>query len=188
MNEEYGKATNIKDRVNRQSVQDAMTSALQRLKLYQRTPNNGLILYCGKVLNDEGKEIKLLIDFEPYKPINTSLYFCDSKFHVDELGSLLETDAPFGFIVMDGQGALYATLQGNTKTVLNKFSVELPKKHGRGGQSSVRFARLRVEKRHNYLRKVCEVATQTFISQDKINVQGLVLAGSGDFKNELSTT
>lgn len=159
MNEEYGKATNIKDRVNRQSVQDAMTSALQRLKLYQRTPNNGLILYCGKVLNDEGKEIKLLIDFEPYKPINTSLYFCDSKFHVDELGGLLETDAPFGFIVMDGQGALYATLQGNTKTVLNKFSVELPKKHGRGGQSSVRFARLRVEKRHNYLRKVCEVAT-----------------------------
>jgi len=76
-----------------------------------------LILYCGKVLNDEGKEVKLLIDFEPYKPINTSLYFCDSKFHVDELGSLLETESPFGFIVMDGQGALYATLQGNTKTV-----------------------------------------------------------------------
>ncbi|KAL4452792.1 hypothetical protein ABPG74_002357 [Tetrahymena malaccensis] len=188
INDEYSKATNIKDRVNRQSVQDAMVSALQRLKLYPRTPNNGLILYCGKVLNEEGKEIKLLIDFEPYKPINTSLYFCDSKFHVDELGSLLETDPPFGFIIMDGQGALYANLQGNTKTVLNKFSVELPKKHGRGGQSSVRFARLRVEKRHNYLRKVCEVATQTFISQDKINVQGLVLAGSGDFKNELSTT
>lgn len=30
LNEEYGKAVNIKDRVNRQSVQDAMTSALQR--------------------------------------------------------------------------------------------------------------------------------------------------------------
>jgi len=28
LNEEYGKATNIKDRINRQSVQDAMTSAL----------------------------------------------------------------------------------------------------------------------------------------------------------------
>ena len=38
--------------------------------------------------------------------------------------------------------------------VLGKFSVELPKKHGRGGQSALRFARLRMEKRHNYVRKV----------------------------------
>jgi peptide chain release factor subunit 1 len=67
---------------------------------------------------------------------------------------LLDTDPPFGFIIVDGSGALYATLQGNTREILHKFSVELPKKHGRGGQSSVRFARLRLEKRHNYLRKV----------------------------------
>jgi peptide chain release factor subunit 1 len=38
--------------------------------------------------------------------------------------------------------------------VLHKFTVDLPKKHGRGGQSAVRFARLRMEKRHNYVRKV----------------------------------
>ncbi len=67
---------------------------------------------------------------------------------------MLDTDPPFGFIIVDGSGALYATLQGNTREILHKFSVELPKKHGRGGQSSVRFARLRLEKRHNYLRKV----------------------------------
>jgi len=67
---------------------------------------------------------------------------------------LLDTDPPFGFIVVDGNGALFASLQGNTREILHKFNVELPKKHGRGGQSSVRFARLRLEKRHNYLRKV----------------------------------
>lgn len=38
--------------------------------------------------------------------------------------------------------------------MLHKFTVELPKKHGRGGQSALRFARLRMEKRHNYVRKV----------------------------------
>ncbi len=38
--------------------------------------------------------------------------------------------------------------------MLHKFSVDLPKKHGRGGQSALRFARLRLEKRHNYVRKV----------------------------------
>merc|ERR1712166_1391637 len=49
-----------------------------------------------------------------------------------------------------------------------------------------RFARLRLEKRHNYVRKVAETATQMFISHDKVNVQGIVLAGSADFKNDLA--
>ena len=40
------------------------------------------------------------------------------------------------------------------------MSVDLPKKHGRGGQSALRFARLRMEKRHNYVRKVAELAVQ----------------------------
>ncbi len=57
---------------------------------------------------------------------------------------------------------------------------------GRGGQSALRFARLRMEKRHNYVRKVAEVATTLFITNDKPNVSGLVLAGSADFKTELS--
>lgn len=70
--------------------------------------------------------------------------------------------------------------------MLHKFTVDLPKKHGRGGQSALRFARLRMEKRHNYVRKVAEVATQLFISADRPNVAGLILAGSADFKTELS--
>jgi len=100
----------------------------------------------------------------------------------------LITEPPFGFIIVDGSGALYATLQGNARDILNKFTVELPKKHNKGGQSSVRFARLREEKRHNYLRKVCEIAVQTFITDNKCNVTGLVLAGSADFKNDLNRT
>ena len=55
---------------------------------------------------------------------------------------------------MDGNGSLFGTLSGNTRNILGKFTVELPKKHGRGGQSALRFARLRMEKRHNYVRKV----------------------------------
>jgi hypothetical protein len=43
--------------------------------------------------------------------------------------------------------------------VLHKFTVDLPKKHGRGGQSALRFARLRMEKRHNYVRKARSPST-----------------------------
>jgi len=184
--DEFGTASNIKSRVNRLSVLSAITSVQQRLKLYTKVPPNGLVIYCGTIVTEEGKEKKVNIDFEPFKPINTSLYLCDNKFHTEALSALLADDNKFGFIVMDGNGALFGTLQGNTREVLHKFTVDLPKKHGRGGQSALRFARLRMEKRHNYVRKVAETAVQLFISNDKPNCAGLVLAGSADFKTELS--
>ena len=184
--EEFGTASNIKSRVNRQSVLGAITSTQQRLKLYNKVPTNGLVVYCGEIITQEGKERKINMDFEPFKPINTSLYLCDNKFHTEALSELLESDQKFGFIIMDGNGALFGTLSGNTRDVVHKFSVDLPKKHGRGGQSALRFARLREEKRHNYVRKVAELAVQNFITSDKVNCAGLILAGSADFKNDLN--
>ncbi|KAG4302110.1 hypothetical protein PCK1_001669 [Pneumocystis canis] len=188
LGDEYGTASNIKSRANRLSVLGAITSTREKLKLYNKVPPNGLVIYCGEIITDDGKEKKLSIDFEPFKPINTSLYLCDNKFHTEALSELLESDQKFGFIVMDGNGSLFGTLSGNTREVLYKFTVDLPKKHGRGGQSALRFARLREEKRHNYesVRKVAEMAVQLFITNDKVNVAGLILAGSADFKTELS--
>lgn len=138
------------------------------------------------VITDEGKQRKLNIDFEPFKPINTSLYLCDNKFHTEALNELLEDDARFGFVVMDGNGCLFGTLTGNTREVIHKFSVDLPKKHGRGGQSALRFSRLRDEKRHNYVRRVAEQMSNLFITNSKPNVAGLILAGSAEFKNDLA--
>lgn len=184
--EEFGTASNIKSRVNRLSVLSAITSTQQRLKLYSKCPPNGLVIYCGEIITAEGKERKINMDFEPFKPINTSLYLCDNKFHTEALSELLESDQKFGFIIMDGNGALFGTLSGNTREVVQKFSVDLPKKHGRGGQSALRFARLREEKRHNYVRKVAELAVQNYITNDKVNVAGIILAGSADFKNDLN--
>jgi peptide chain release factor subunit 1 len=188
LGDEFGTASNIKSRVNRLSVLGAITSVQQRLKLYNRVPMKGLVIYCGTIITAEGKDKKISIDFEPFKPINTSLYLCDNKFHTEALKELLESDEKFGFIIMDGNGSLFGTLAGNTRTVLHKFCVDLPKKHGRGGQSALRFARLRLEKRHNYVRKVAEMATQFFISNDKPNVSGLVLAGSAEFKSKLNAS
>lgn len=135
------------------------------------------------------KRKKVTIDLEPFKPIHTSMYLCDNKFHTEDLQELLESDDKFGFIIMDGNGSLYGTVQGNHREVLHKFSVDLPKKHGRGGQSALRFARLRLEKRHNYLRKVAELATQMFIPNgERPNITGLVVAGSAEFKQDLTTS
>ena len=81
--DEFGTASNIKSRVNRLSVLSAITSTQQRLKLFTKVPPNGLVIYCGTILTDDNKEKKVNIDFEPFKPINTSLYLCDNKFHTE---------------------------------------------------------------------------------------------------------
>merc|ERR1719414_1633917 len=59
LSDEYGTASNIKSRVNRLSVLSAITSAQQRLKLYNRVPNNGLDVFSGTIITDQGKEKKV---------------------------------------------------------------------------------------------------------------------------------
>jgi peptide chain release factor subunit 1 len=140
-------------------------------------------LFCGIILMDDNKsEKKITLDIEPFRPCMAKLYKCENKFDSSCLTYLLEDDERFGFIIVDGGGALFATLQGNVRNIIQKITVELPKKHGRGGQSANRFARLREEKRHTYVGRVSELATQNFITNDRPNVKGIVMAGSADFK------
>ena len=124
----------------------------------------------------------MCIDIVPYRPVTSFKYNCESAFDIACLSFLLEDDEKFGFIIVDGGGVLFATLQGNVRHIIQKMSVELPKKHGRGGQSANRFARLREEKRLTYVKRVAELATQNFITNEMPNVKGIVFAGSADFK------
>lgn len=57
--DEFGTASNIKSRVNRLSVLGAITSVQHRLKLYTKVPPNGLVIYCGTIVTEEGKEKRL---------------------------------------------------------------------------------------------------------------------------------
>jgi len=74
------------------------------------------------------------------------------------------------------------------KKELYRYSVSLPKKHNKGGSSSGRFARIRLEARQHYLTKVSELATKYFIDPEKSqpNVCGIVLGGSAEFKDQLN--
>ena len=183
--EEIGKADNIKDRVNRQSVQTALGSVKEKLRNYlNKSLPTGLVLFCGNALLPGHKEArKMMIAFEPFKEINTKLYKCGDKFDVEFLKTLLETNERYGFIIVDGNGAYYGVLQGNNKSILSYFTVDLPKKHNKGGQSSNRFAHIRWERRLIYTKKVCEEAGKVFISDNRPNVEGLILAGYADFKS-----
>ena len=184
--EEIGKADNIKDRVNRQAVVMALTSVKEKLRGYHKSPKNGLAIYCGNAYLPGNKtERKIMIVVEPHKELLSKLYKCSDVFETEPLKVLLESNERYGFIIVDGNGALFGFLQGNAKKVAKKFSVQLPKKHGRGGQSQNRFANIREEKRLIYTKKVCEEATKVFIENNLPNVNGIVLGGYADFKNNV---
>lgn len=82
------------------------------------------------------------MDLVPFKPITFFDYHCDSKFKLEPLEEMLISEKKFGFVIIDGNGTMWATLQGNSKEILQDITVMLPKKHGRGGQSAPRFGRI----------------------------------------------
>ncbi|KAJ2348862.1 Electron transfer flavoprotein alpha-subunit [Coemansia sp. RSA 2671] len=185
---EHRAASNAESSVDCLSAQSAITSAQQCLKHYSQVPPKGLVVYCGTILTDEGKEKKVSIHFEPFKPINTSLYLCDNRFHVETLQELLDNDSSFGFIVVDSNGCLFGRVTGSTSEAIMQFAADLPNEEDQGDLSAQRFGRIREEKRHQYLRKVAETATQVFISNNRVNETGIILASSAEFKHDLQNS
>jgi len=111
LNGEHSQAANIKSKQTMTSVQSAIVSTREKLKLYKITPENGLIIFCGQILMMDNKtEKKITIDIEPFRPCQSFMYKCENKFHSTALQYLLEDDEKFGFIIVDGGGALFATL------------------------------------------------------------------------------
>lgn len=87
---------------------------------------------------------KVCFTLEPLKPITNKMYLCDKRFHVEALVDQLEDRRKYGFVVIDGHGTLFAMVRGSTAEVVQKVDTHLPRKHNKGGQSSNRFARLRL--------------------------------------------
>ena len=72
LREEYGTATNIKSDSTRNHVQDALTRTQQRLKLFKKTPENGLILFVGALrTNGPGSEEVVVNEIVPPKPVQS---------------------------------------------------------------------------------------------------------------------
>lgn len=82
LTDEQSKAENIKDRVNRQSVIEALVSTKEVLRNYKSQTENGLCLFVGKVKvpgqNNLTRKVKIL--FEPFKEIKAKIYFCGDEF------------------------------------------------------------------------------------------------------------
>lgn len=77
-----------------------------------------------------------------------------------------------GCVVMSGNNTTLYTICG-TEIIQNlNIYVDLPSKHGRGGQSKLRFERLAEEARHNYVSKVIESILRVYSKDVPLIVGG----------------
>ncbi len=132
-----------------------------------------------------------VILFEPLKKINCNFYRCDTKFHIDRILNMFEIEKSIGVILLSGKEVRLYTLTQNKSyhdIKLNyKFEIELQKKHGRGGQSSVRFERIRVEKYMQYQSKIIDMIFNTYLldNYSKYLTENFIFAGPCSLKREI---
>jgi len=181
LRDEYGTASNIKSTTTRKNVQDAIVRVQQRLKLFKKVPENGLVIFCGAIpQNGAGSEKIETYVIIPPEPINIYLYRCDSRFHTEHLQELLRERETYGILLIDASAATLATLQGRRLEIIRQVTSGVPGKTRAGGQSARRFERLREMRLQEYFNRVGEHANDAFLQIE--NLKGLIIAGPGPTK------
>ncbi len=183
LRQEYSTASNIKSRTTRKNVLDAIEKVMQRLRLFNQPPPNGLVIFCGAIpQNGPGSERMEVYVIEPPEPISIYYYRCDSKFHIEPLQEMLRAKETYGILAVDGSGATFATLKGSTLKVVDDITSGIPGKHRAGGQSARRFERLREAEVNEYFRRVGRHANEIFLSIP--DLKGIIIGGPGPTKDE----
>ncbi|MEM4417678.1 MAG: peptide chain release factor aRF-1, partial [Nitrososphaerota archaeon] len=185
LRQEYATAANIKSKQTRKNVQDAIESAIQRLKLFDKPGPTGLVIFSGAIPQNGPQTEKIEVyHLIPPEPISTFLYRCDSRFHVEALKDLLKEKAVYGVIAIDNEEASIAVVKGRHISNLKTFTSGVPGKHHAGGQSARRFERLREMSLNEFYKRVAEKANELFLQYP--NLKGVIIAGPGPTKEEFA--
>jgi peptide chain release factor subunit 1 len=180
LQQEQGTAENIKDKNTRLHVIDSLERAIRHLRLYKKTPENGLAVFAGNIAAQEGKTDLKVWSIEPPELITTRLYRCDQTFVLDILKQQLEVKEIYGLIVIDNREANIGLLKGTAIIELNNMTSGVPGKIKSGGQSQARFARLREGAAHDFYQRVAERANKEFYN--KSGIKGILIGGPGPTK------
>jgi len=186
LQQEQGTADNIKSDLTRTHVVDSLGKVVQRLKLYKKTPEKGLVMFCGALPPEEGgplgSEVVKVWEVEPPKDLKQYLYRCDDHFHVDILKDMLKDDNLIGFLAIDAKDAGWGLLYGDKIEVLSQTGSGVAGKHRQGGQSAKRFQKLREMELSYFYNRVATTTREYFI--DIYPIKGLIISGPGPTKED----
>jgi len=180
--DEQGTATNIKSKGTKKNVLSALERVMQHLRLYKMTPPNGLIIFSGNISEDEGSPKIELFTINPPDPISVRIYRCDQQFVLDPLLEMIEDKRVFGLVIVERGEASIGLLRGKKVELLKHLTSRVPGKFRAGGQSSVRFARLREIAADDFKDTVGKISNEIFLAQP--NLEGILIGGGGYTKFE----
>jgi peptide chain release factor subunit 1 len=182
LKQEYALTQNVKSRITRHNVLSALEKTMNHLRLFKKTPPNGLVVFCGNVSEREGEPDIKLWSIEPPQPLAQKIYWCDQTFVLDPLKDMVREREVYGLIVLDTGGADIGFLRGK-KIILEKHLDSLvPGKTKAGGWSQARYRRIREEAKNEHLKKTGEIASRIF-EQEK-DLKGIIIGGPGPLKEK----
>ncbi|WP_048146580.1 peptide chain release factor aRF-1 [Pyrococcus abyssi] len=185
LREEYSTAQNIKSKTTRKNVLGALERAMQHLKLYKQTPENGLALFVGNVSEMEGNTDIRLWAIVPPEPLNVRLYRCDQTFVTEPLEEMLRVKDAYGLITVEKNEATIGLLRGKRIEVLDELTSNVPGKTRAGGQSARRYERIREQETHEFMKRIGEHANRVFLPLlEKGELKGIIVGGPGPTKED----
>jgi peptide chain release factor subunit 1 len=183
MREELSQSANIKSKQTKKNVQSAIEVIVQRLRLFPKPPEKGLVLFVGMIpKGGPGTEKMETFVFEPPEPIQTYTYHCNSEFFLEPLQHMMDVKEVYGLAVIDRKEATIATLKGKRVDILKHLTSGVPGKHKAGGQSQRRFDRLIDLAAHEFKKRIGEHMNEAFLSIE--DLKGIVIGGPGHTKEE----
>ncbi|MGQ9680854.1 MAG: peptide chain release factor aRF-1 [Candidatus Bathyarchaeia archaeon] len=180
---EWGTAGNIKSKTTRKNVQDALTKVMERLKLFRKIPETGLVIFAGTIASDQlgvgSMETYVLV---PPEPISTYYYRCEHSFMLEPLYDIIRREDAYGIVVIDSKEATFAQLKGSRSEIIREITSGVPGKHRAGGQSSRRFERAREMYLNEYYNRVGGHMAEIY--KDMPNLRGIIIGGPGSTKED----
>ena len=177
LRQEFSISDNIKLKKTRQAVQKALSSAMDRLSMIQKTPPNGLVVFCGEDM--ETRDFICFV-FSPPEKVPVFYYRTDKQFHTEWLEEMVEEREALGIIIVERDQATIGLLKGTKLEVLEELEGYVPGKHKMGGQSQRRFDRIIEQLVEDFFKRVGEHANRHFLPLlEKGVLKGILLAGPG---------
>jgi peptide chain release factor subunit 1 len=183
MREELSQSANIKSKQTKKNVQSAIEVIMQRMKLFPKPPEKGLVLFVGMIpRGGPGTEKMETYMFEPPEPVQTYIYHCDSTFYLKPLEEIIADKDIYGLAVIDRKEATIAILRGKRIDVVKNLTSGVPGKHKAGGQSQRRFDRLIDLAAHEFLKRIGNHMNEAFLGVE--DLKGVIIGGPGHTKEE----
>lgn len=154
--------------------------ALQLLQGYKKYPTLGLMCFVvlepiSTLIYTDAKVIATI--FEPKEPIGRLLITIGKKLNVWPLFEFRDPKERFGILSIEKDNVSVGIIEsGHFRTIAHMES-NIPRKHGKGGSSAIRFARIRMEKRQVWGKMIANSCLSYFFDLEVPTINKLMIVG-----------